>query len=64
MKYLAKYNLAFRGTHEKLYENSTGKFLGLIEMLAEFNSVIREHVYRITNVSIYHHYLGHNIQMN
>ena len=62
MKYIAKHNLAFRGTHEKLYENSNGNFLGLIEMLAEFDSVIKEHVYRITSGSIHHHYLGHNIQ--
>ena len=37
-------------------------FLGLIEMLAEFDSVIKKHVYRITSGSIHHHYLGHSIQ--
>ena len=31
-------------------------------MLAEFDSVIKEHVYRITSGSIHHHYLGLNIQ--
>ena len=61
MKYLTKHNLAFCGTHEKLYENSNGNFLGLIEMLAEFDSVIKEHVYRITCGSIHHYYLGDNI---
>uniref|UniRef100_A0A1J3JM83 Zinc finger MYM-type protein 5 n=1 Tax=Noccaea caerulescens TaxID=107243 RepID=A0A1J3JM83_NOCCA len=62
MKYLAKHNLAFRGTHEKLYQNSNGNFLGLIETLAKFDSVIKEHVYRITSNSIQHHYLSHKIQ--
>ncbi|XP_048491478.2 uncharacterized protein LOC125492800 [Beta vulgaris subsp. vulgaris] len=62
VKFLAKHNLAFRGTNEKLYQNSNGNFLGLIEMLAEFDPVIQEHVRRITNDDINFHYLGHNIQ--
>ena len=61
MKYIAKHNLAFRGTHENLYENSNGIFLGLIDVLEEFNSVIKEHVYRITCGRIHHYYLGDNI---
>ena len=61
MKFLAKHNLAFRGSNEKLYENSNDNFLGLIEMLSEFDPVIQEHVKRITNDDIHIHYLGHNI---
>ena len=60
--YLAKYKLAFRGTNEKLYKKSNGNFLGLIEMLQEFDPVIKEHVRRITRDDMHVHYLGHTIQ--
>ncbi|GJV81547.1 zinc finger MYM-type protein 1-like protein [Tanacetum coccineum] len=62
VKFLAKHSLAFRGTNEKLHVNSNGNFLGLIEMLEEFDPFIKEHVRRITNDEIHVHYLGHSIQ--
>ncbi|KAK2425520.1 zinc finger MYM-type protein [Trifolium repens] len=62
VKFLAKHNLAFRGSNNRLYQNSNGNFLGLIEMLAEFDPIIQEHVRRITDNNVHVHFLGHTIQ--
>jgi len=62
VKFLAKHSLAFRGTNSKLYEDSNGNFLGLVEMLAEFDPIIQEHVRRITSEETQAHYLDFKIQ--
>ena len=62
VKFLGKHNLAFRGTNEKLHQNSSGNFLGFIEMLDVFDPIAQAHVHRITNDETHVHYHGHNIQ--
>ena len=39
--------LAFQGTSDKLYQNNNGNFLKMIELLAEFDPVMEQHVRRV-----------------
>jgi len=47
--YLTSRNLASRGHSDKLYQSHSGNFLGLIELLAKFDSVLNEHINNFLN---------------
>ena len=40
MKCLAKNSMYFHGTHERIYKDNNSNFLGLIEMIVEFDIVM------------------------
>lgn len=60
--HLAERNLAFRGHNSNLHETNNGNFLGVVELLAEFDPVMSEHVRRAETKEIADHYLGKMIQ--
>jgi hypothetical protein len=62
VQFLGEHNIALRGSNCKLYQDSNGNLLGLVQMLAKFDPVMKEHVDRITNDRTRDHYLGPSIQ--
>jgi hypothetical protein len=59
--YLAENNMAFQGSSNKLYTHTSGKYLGLVQLLAKFDPVMQEHVSHILKGELGDHYCRKNI---
>lgn len=62
VNHLAEHNLAFRGHSDKLFESGNGNFLGQVQLMAQFDPVMREHLRRIQAKQLSDTYLSKNIQ--
>ncbi|XP_046435967.1 uncharacterized protein LOC124187823 [Neodiprion fabricii] len=63
IKHLAKRNMAFRGTVDRLYEPNNGNFLSQVELMAKFDPILSEHVRRVQSGDLQRvHYLGKETQ--
>ncbi|XP_063760509.1 zinc finger MYM-type protein 1-like [Eleginops maclovinus] len=60
--HLAQYNLAFRGHREKLFEHGNGNFLGQVQLMAKFDPVMKEHLWKMKAKQIADTYLSKRIQ--
>lgn len=62
MNHLAERNLAFRGHSDRLFESGNGNFLGQVELMAQFDPSMREHLRRIQAKELSDTYLSKPIQ--
>ncbi|XP_022881093.1 zinc finger MYM-type protein 1-like [Olea europaea var. sylvestris] len=62
VKRLAKNTLPFRGDNERLNVENNGLFLQMVEMINEFDPVMKEHLRRANAREIQYTYLGKKIQ--
>ena len=64
IQFLSVHNIALQGAsdHEKIGDPTNGPILGLVELIAEVDSVLSEHERKINCQDIYHHYLGKHVQ--
>ncbi|XP_050504948.1 zinc finger MYM-type protein 1-like [Diabrotica virgifera virgifera] len=50
IKFLATRELAFRGTHEIISEKRNGDYLGLLELLSEYDPFLKDHINKRANL--------------
>ena len=58
----AEHNMAFRGSNDQLYNHSNGNFLGLVQLLASFDPVLKDHLLRAVATPNSAHYMSKRIQ--
>jgi hypothetical protein len=59
--YLAENRIVFQGKSGKLHTQDNGKYLGLIQLLANLDPVTQNHISRILKGRLADHYYGKNI---
>ena len=57
VQYLPQLNLAFLGYIDWVYQPHNGYFLGLVELIAKFDPILKEHLRQIQSDDIHDHYL-------
>ncbi|XP_022866201.1 zinc finger MYM-type protein 1-like [Olea europaea var. sylvestris] len=62
VKRLAKNTLPFRGNDERLNVENNGLFLQMVEMVSEFDPIMKEHLRQANAKEIQYTYLGKKIQ--
>ncbi|XP_022842045.1 zinc finger MYM-type protein 1-like [Olea europaea var. sylvestris] len=62
VKRLVKNTLPFRGDDERLNVENNGLFLQMVEMVSEFDPIMKEHLRRANAKEIQYTYLGKKIQ--
>ncbi len=60
--HLSEHNLAFRGHTDVLFDPHNGNFLSQVELMAQFDPILNEHIRRIQNKEAKVHYLSSTIQ--
>lgn len=50
IKFLATRELAFRGTHERIGEKHNGNYLGLLELISEYDPFLKDHINKTANL--------------
>lgn len=68
INFLASHNLALRGHRESLKTGdessgrNSGNFIDLFKLISKYDPTLREHMKRINDKQLAHHYLSHDIQ--